>query len=65
MLNKPGLFFLNNKNVYYIGYYLPVGPFISFNFNQGNYKEVFENLENHLQFFLEFQNSNKFLEIHY
>ena len=43
LLNKPGLFFLNNKNVYYIGYYLPVGPFISFNFNQGNYKEVFEN----------------------
>lgn len=43
LLNKPGLFFLNNKNVYYIGYYLPVWHCILFNFNQGNYKKVFEN----------------------
>lgn len=43
LLNNPGLFFLNNKNVYYIGYYLPVWHCISFNFNQGNYKKVFEN----------------------
>ena len=43
LLNNPGLFFLNNKNVYYIGYYLPVWRCILFNFNQGNYKKVFEN----------------------
>ena len=43
LLNNPGLFFLNNKNVYYIGYYLPVWHCILFNFNQGNYKKVFEN----------------------